>query len=52
MVGEHLQKQHLSKDEPNAVSRWSLEDIGAAFVVKLGYFYYEEEPGGGQRPNC
>jgi hypothetical protein len=30
---------------------WSVEDIGAAFVVKyasgkkLGYFYYEEEPG-------
>jgi hypothetical protein len=30
---------------------WSLEDTGAAFVVtdgsgqKLGYFYYEEEPG-------
>ena len=30
---------------------WSIEDIGAAFVVKdtngqkLGYFYYEEEPG-------
>ena len=29
---------------------WSIEDIGAAFVVKdsggqkLGYFYYEEEP--------
>jgi hypothetical protein len=29
---------------------WSVEDIGAAFVVKdstgqkLGYFYYEEEP--------
>jgi hypothetical protein len=32
-------------------SPWSIEDIGAAFVVKdgggqkLGYFYYEEEPG-------
>ena len=32
-------------------SPWSVEDIGAAFVVKdssgqkLGYFYYEEEPG-------
>jgi hypothetical protein len=31
--------------------QWSVEDIGAAFVVrgstgqKLGYFYYEEEPG-------
>jgi hypothetical protein len=30
---------------------WSVEDTGAAFVVKdgtgqkLGYFYYEEEPG-------
>jgi hypothetical protein len=30
---------------------WSIEDIGAAFIVKdasgqkLGYFYYEEEPG-------
>jgi hypothetical protein len=30
---------------------WSVEGIGAAFVVmdssgqKLGYFYYEEEPG-------
>ena len=30
---------------------WSIEDAGAAFVVKdgsgqkLGYFYYEEEPG-------
>ena len=30
---------------------WSIEDIGATFVVKdsarqkLGYFYYEEEPG-------
>jgi hypothetical protein len=30
---------------------WSVEDIGAAFVVKdsggqkLGYFYYENEPG-------
>jgi hypothetical protein len=30
---------------------WTVEDIGAAFVVKdssgqkLGYFYYEEEPG-------
>ncbi|HXW48598.1 MAG TPA: hypothetical protein VEK31_04060 [Xanthobacteraceae bacterium] len=30
---------------------WSVEDIGAAFVVKdstgqkIGYFYYEEEPG-------
>jgi hypothetical protein len=30
---------------------WSVEDIGAAFVVsdsagqKLGYVYYEEEPG-------
>jgi hypothetical protein len=30
---------------------WSIEDIGTAFVVKdaggqkLGYFYYEEEPG-------
>ena len=30
---------------------WSIEDIGAAFVVKdsggqkLGYFYYEEEAG-------
>jgi hypothetical protein len=30
---------------------WSIEDPGAAFVVKdgsgqkLGYFYYEEEPG-------
>jgi hypothetical protein len=30
---------------------WSVEDIGAAFVVKdsggqkLGYFYYEEEAG-------
>ncbi|MFY9840468.1 MAG: hypothetical protein WAK55_29190 [Xanthobacteraceae bacterium] len=30
---------------------WSVEDIGAAYVVKdssgqkLGYFYYEEEPG-------
>lgn len=30
---------------------WSVEDNGAAFVVKdstgqkLGYFYYEEEPG-------
>jgi hypothetical protein len=30
---------------------WSIEDIGAAYVVKdsggqkLGYFYYEEEPG-------
>jgi hypothetical protein len=30
---------------------WWIEDIGAAFVVKdssgqkLGYFYYEEEPG-------
>jgi hypothetical protein len=30
---------------------WSIEDIDAAFVVKdgngqkLGYFYYEEEPG-------
>jgi len=30
---------------------WSVEDISAAFVVKdctgqkLGYFYYEEEPG-------
>ena len=30
---------------------WSVEDIGVAFVVKdstgqkLGYFYYEEEPG-------
>jgi len=30
---------------------WSVEDIEAAFVVKdsggqkLGYFYYEEEPG-------
>ena len=30
---------------------WSIEDIGAAFVVKnsagqkLGYFYYAEEPG-------
>jgi hypothetical protein len=30
---------------------WSVEDVGAAFVVKdasgqkLGYFYYEEEPG-------
>jgi hypothetical protein len=39
-------------------SPWSVEDIGAAFVVKdssgqkLGYFYYEEEPlvdfGGGE----
>jgi hypothetical protein len=37
---------------------WSVEDIGAACVVKdsagqeLGYFYYDEEPGrrdGGQR---
>jgi hypothetical protein len=32
-------------------SPWSIEDIGTAFVVKdssgqkLGYFYYEEEPG-------
>jgi hypothetical protein len=32
-------------------SPWSIEDTGAAFVVKdssgqnLGYFYYEEEPG-------
>jgi hypothetical protein len=31
--------------------RWSIEDIGAAFVVKdgngqqLAYVYYEEEPG-------
>jgi hypothetical protein len=31
-------------------SPWSIEDTGAAFVVKdaggqkLGYFYYEEEP--------
>ena len=28
---------------------WTVEDTGAAFVVKdgqkLGYFYYEEEPG-------
>jgi hypothetical protein len=30
---------------------WSIEDLGAAFVVKdssgqkLGYFYYEKEPG-------
>jgi hypothetical protein len=30
---------------------WLVEDVGAAFVVKdasgqkLGYFYYEEEPG-------
>jgi hypothetical protein len=30
---------------------WSVEDIGAASIVKdsteqkLGYFYYEEEPG-------
>jgi hypothetical protein len=30
---------------------WSVEDVGACFVVldangqKLGYFYYEEEPG-------
>jgi hypothetical protein len=30
---------------------WSVEDIGAAFLVKdssgqkLGYFYFEEEPG-------
>jgi hypothetical protein len=30
---------------------WTIEDIGAAFVVKdsagqkLGYFYYEEDPG-------
>jgi hypothetical protein len=38
---------------PLAASRrpWSIEDTGAAFVVedgsgqKLGYFYYEEEPG-------
>ncbi|MGC2081625.1 MAG: hypothetical protein WA728_37520 [Xanthobacteraceae bacterium] len=30
---------------------WSVEDIGAAYVVKdssgqkLGYFYYEDQPG-------
>jgi hypothetical protein len=36
---------------------WSVEDIGAAFVVKdstgqkLAYVYYEDEPGGDQRPS-
>jgi hypothetical protein len=35
---------------------WSIDDIGAALVVKdgggqkLGYFYYEEEPPAGDRP--
>jgi hypothetical protein len=40
-----------SKRDDTPPSPWSIEDIGAAFVVKdgvgqkLGYFYYEEEPG-------
>ena len=37
---------------------WIVEDTGACFIVKdgtgqkLGYFYYEEEPGRDQRPSC
>jgi hypothetical protein len=37
--------------DPRNDPPWLVEDIGAAFVVKdstgqkLGYFYYEEEPG-------
>jgi hypothetical protein len=37
---------------------WTIEDIGAAFVVRdhsgqqLAYVYFEDEPGGDQRPSC
>jgi hypothetical protein len=43
--------QSLSIDARRFPPPWSIEDIGAAYVVKdssgqkLGYFHYEEEPG-------
>jgi hypothetical protein len=45
--------QEIGRLNPPAASRrpWSVEDIGAAFVVidsarqKLSYVYYEDEPG-------
>jgi hypothetical protein len=47
--------QSLSIDARRFPPPWSIEDIGAAYVVKdssgqkLGYFYFEEEPGDRRR---
>jgi hypothetical protein len=48
LPGSHCEGHASQSPLPAA---WSIEDIGAAFVVKdsggqkLAYFYYEEEPG-------